>query len=65
VRQLLSLERRAFRGGRDAIDHPRGGRDDVANAVAEALVMAQRGPSAVALSRFRRGPIEYPALGIV
>ena len=28
------------RGGRDSIDHPKGARDDVANAVAGALVLA-------------------------
>jgi hypothetical protein len=37
--QLLALERRSMRGGRDSIDHPRGGHDDVANAAAGALVM--------------------------
>jgi hypothetical protein len=56
-RQLLSLERRTTRGGRDAIDHPRGGRDDLANAVAGALVMSQKAPSPAVL---RRGPINYP-----
>lgn len=34
VNQLASLERRTARGGRDSIDHPPGGHDDVANAVA-------------------------------
>ena len=56
-RQLLSLERRTSRGGRDAIDHPRGGRDDLANAVAGALVMAQSAPS---IAVMKRGPINYP-----
>ena len=37
--QLVGLERRVARGGRDSIDHaPGGGRDDVANAVAGVLV---------------------------
>jgi hypothetical protein len=36
--QLLALQRRSIRGGRDAIDHPRGGHDDVANVAAGALV---------------------------
>lgn len=40
VHQLASLERRATRGGRDRIDHPRSGADDIANAVALALVGA-------------------------
>lgn len=39
-RQLLGLERRAVRGARDSIDHPRGGHDDVANAAAGAVVLA-------------------------
>src|SRR5262245_6053844 len=39
--QLTSLERKVTRGGRDTIDHPRGGHDDVANAVAGACVLAQ------------------------
>lgn len=38
--QLVSLERRAMRGGKDSIDHPRGMHDDVANAAAGALVLA-------------------------
>lgn len=36
--QLVSLERRTARGGRDSIDHPPGSHDDVANAVAGCLV---------------------------
>lgn len=35
--QLGALERRVARGGRDSIDHPPGGRDDLANAVAGAV----------------------------
>ena len=38
--QLVSLERKTTRGGRDTIDHMRGAHDDVANAVAGACVMA-------------------------
>ena len=39
--QLLSLERRTIRGsGRDVVDHPSAGADDLINAVAGALVMA-------------------------
>ena len=38
VGQLVSLERRTARGGRDIIDHPPGGHDDLANAAAGALV---------------------------
>lgn len=42
--QLCSLERRTSRGGRDSIDHPPGGHDDLANAVAgaAAVVTADR-----------------------
>jgi hypothetical protein len=39
--QLTGLERRTARGGRDTIDHGPGGRDDLANAVAGALVFAR------------------------
>lgn len=39
-KQFCDLERRTARGGRDSIDHPPGGHDDVANAVAGALLMA-------------------------
>jgi hypothetical protein len=34
INQLTSLERRTARGGRDSIDHPPRGHDDLANAVA-------------------------------
>ena len=40
--QLLGLERRVARGGRDSIDHAPGGHDDLANAVAGALVRASK-----------------------
>jgi hypothetical protein len=38
--QLCNLERRTARSGRDSIDHPPGQHDDVANAVAGALLLA-------------------------
>jgi len=38
--QLGALERRTARGGRDSIDHPPGGHDDVINAAAGACVLA-------------------------
>ena len=38
--QFLALERRTARSGKDSVDHPPGGHDDVANAVAGALTMA-------------------------
>lgn len=40
VHQLVSLERRQSRFGRDSVNHPDGGADDVANAAAGALVLA-------------------------
>jgi hypothetical protein len=40
VNQLCSLERKVARGGRDSIDHPPKAHDDLANAVAGALVHA-------------------------
>src|SRR5205823_2793958 len=38
VTQLVSLERRTARGGRDSIDHPPGSHDDLANAFAGVAV---------------------------
>ena len=38
--QLASLERRTSRIGKDRVDHPPGGADDLANATAGALVLA-------------------------
>jgi hypothetical protein len=40
IAQLLGLERKTARGGRDSIDHGPGAHDDLANSVAGALVMA-------------------------
>jgi hypothetical protein len=40
ITQCLTLERRIVRGGRDRVDHPVGGHDDLANAAAGALVLA-------------------------
>jgi hypothetical protein len=40
--QLVSLERRQHRSGRDVIDHPPGSHDDLANAAAGALVACNR-----------------------
>ena len=41
-RELLGLERRTSRGGRDIIDHTQGAHDDLANAVAGAVVHAKK-----------------------
>lgn len=39
--ELASLERRTARGGKDSVDHGRMGHDDLANAAAGALVLAE------------------------
>jgi hypothetical protein len=44
-RQLVALERRVSRGGKDSIDHQPGGHDDIANVCAGVCLMAlERGP---------------------
>ena len=40
IAQLCALERRTARGGRESIDHPPNGHDDIANAVAGVLTLA-------------------------
>lgn len=45
LRQLVGLERRVIRGGGETIDHGARGHDDVANAVAGALILAIAGAS--------------------
>jgi len=45
VEQLVGLERRTSRSGKDSVDHAQGGRDDVANAVAGAIVYAATQPT--------------------
>jgi hypothetical protein len=56
--QLLSLERRTIRGsGRDVVDHPSGGADDLINACAGALVMAA---GAESIARYTGPPLAVP-----
>lgn len=67
--QLVGLERRVARGGRDSIDHAPGGHDDVVNAVAGALVLVQTGAARPALiARWAgSGPVaaaEQPTAGL-
>ena len=57
--QLLGLERRTARGGRDSIDHAGGGHDDLANAACGALVAAV-GPADPAMIYLMR--MEYEKL---
>ena len=59
--QLTSLERRTSRAGKDSIDHAPGAHDDIANAVAGALVTTYVQPG---IKNFNRR-IEYGAIGIV
>ncbi|APX95086.1 hypothetical protein BWR19_17090 [Halomonas sp. 1513] len=52
LNQLANLERRSRSGGRDSVDHPRGGNDDAANAAMGALtgrLKAQRKSNAAIL----------------
>jgi hypothetical protein len=58
ISQLIGLERRTRAGGRDLIDHCPGGHDDVANAVAGAVLSTDAAPS-----NFNRR-IVYPRVGI-
>jgi len=63
VGQLAQLERRTFSNGKDKVDHPRNGADDLANAAAGALVLAagRRQPlhiSEAAMARARQ-PTRY------
>jgi hypothetical protein len=57
VGQLVSLERRTSRGGRDSIDHPPNGHDDLCNAAAGMVAIAKRGLYPSDLS-WVRGPVE-------
>ena len=61
VRQIMSLERRTSRGGKDSIDHAPGAHDDLANAVAGALVTAFK--ELAYNAKFHR-PIAYPQFGV-
>ncbi|CUT15799.1 hypothetical protein BF49_6879 [Bradyrhizobium sp.] len=58
VVQLLGLERRTSRAGRDSIDHSPGGHDDICNAVAGAIVCAPKSGGSSS-----RGPISHEGLG--
>jgi len=61
-RQLVSLERKAVRGGRDSIDHQKNLRDDIANAIAGALTHA---PSAGGGDPNFFRQLTYPKMAIV
>jgi len=53
VAQISSLERRVARGGRESIDHPPRGHDDLANAVAGVAGLCVRRPVAPSASSAR------------
>lgn len=62
--QLLALERRTIRGtGRDVIDHPNAGADDLANAAAGALVMSARADRNVVRWYADAAPTRYSQQG--
>lgn len=46
--QLVGLERKTSRSGKDSVDHRPGGKDDVANAACGALVLASKGRTGLA-----------------
>jgi hypothetical protein len=50
ISQLTNLERRVSRGGRDVIEHPPMGHDDVANSVAGVIDLLQKGQYDLSLS---------------
>lgn len=54
--QLVGLERRVARGGRETIDHAPGGHDDIANAVAGVMSTAAARPKMSAWILTREGP---------
>ena len=59
VTQLLGLERRTARGGRDSIDHASGAKDDLVNAAAGCLVYltsARHQPTAVVFGTYGSTP---------
>ena len=53
--QFCNLELRTIRGGRDTVDHPRGGMDDIANAVTGALLQVIGDERAAVVRRYLLG----------
>jgi hypothetical protein len=62
INQLCSLERKVSRGGKDSIDHPPKAHDDVANAVAGALVHAavKKPEHPITIPFFHSVPRQWP-----
>ncbi|MEZ0280570.1 hypothetical protein [Methyloceanibacter sp.] len=66
LRELRLLERRVHRSGKDSVDHPRNGSDDLANALLGALhlaVKASQRPRAKIGFGAGYGPIRWQTLG--
>jgi len=61
INQIAALERRTARGGRDTIDHPPGSHDDVANAIAGAIVNASQPAGPIGWVLTRHDPPASPA----
>ncbi|TET74485.1 MAG: hypothetical protein E3J56_02315 [Candidatus Aminicenantes bacterium] len=57
--QLLCLERKTRQGGRDAIEHPRGLHDDLANAIAGCAVMLAKGSTVELTPEYRAQRLPY------
>jgi hypothetical protein len=51
IAQLCGLERRTARSGRDSIDHPPGGHDDIVNAALGALLQAAQTSGTIVLGQ--------------
>jgi hypothetical protein len=64
VTQLVGLERRTARGGKDSIDHAPGGHDDVANAVAGAAALCVGRSTYLPYSQWVDGAHSDDPLGI-
>jgi hypothetical protein len=58
LRELRLLERRVHRSGRDSVDHPRNGSDDLSNALCGAVYVA------VKATRRRRARVGYGVPGV-
>lgn len=56
INQLLALERRTARGGKDSIDHPAGAHDDLVNVVAGAASLAAAEQVDVSMAWVSGGP---------
>jgi hypothetical protein len=61
IAQLIGLERRTARGGKDSVDHAPGAHDDRVNAAAGAIVLASR----IAAPMSFHVPTTGPSLGAI